>query len=677
MTIQIKKENILGELKPEFFNNNAIDNVSIQEFDDDVPSDKGYVFKSNTAYRAKSFNTYSNKKSFPEGVSVVQHIQNQKFYKQEWHYDSNIASGDTFYRFVIEPFQNDILAYPVIDTFSITSANIEFGFYGTSTQFAIPEDKQYNILVSSYSFETYKSSLDFKNDINEKAFVSISNSNIPKSSSNLKIYADDNNKFIVETKILPHHAYIVSGQATYKQTTPSSGDWTLSFEDSYYFEPKGVALKITQGDGSTVVLHSCADGETRSYGQSKNKVSLDQESALNENLQLGNSLVSSYLASNMLSHFSSDCVSLEADVEFCDYTDVNGVIVKRRNKGEFFVQGDTVTINTTGNGFLDGKVFKITDSEMNYKNGETYIHISALEIKPTYYNVYFYEEDGTVFAHDSVLEGESATAPSTYPTTTDTYNRYKCIGWALSSGQTTPVDVSTIEITQDTNFYPVFVQKTLEEMTWAEINALAQAGLASSTFSVGDTKTLYFTDDTSTQAQIIDFNHDRQVPGGATTPITFATQIVGNSPMYNTSTSNGIYTSSDLYNSYLPTVLAKFPSELSSALKDRYTGCIGGSGNTSVASSTDKIFLFSEGEVFGTGVNNYYGYDQGAEGHQYAYFVNNSKIKTYFDGTAGFWWLTTHSRYVDSMFIDVTSNGGMNTGSLAKTSRGVVIGFCI
>ena len=95
-------------------------------------------------------------------------------------------------------------------------------------------------------------------------------------------------------------------------------------------------------------------------------------------------------------------------------------------------------------------------------------------------------------------------------------------------------------------------------------------------------------------------------------------------------------------------------------------------GNQSVTINTtaDKLFTFSEMEVYGSTSHSYSG-----EGKQYDYYkAGNSKVKKV-GGTASRWWLRSPDAYNSGSFCAVFTDGSIFITS-ASESCGVCFGFC-
>ena len=216
----------------------------------------------------------------------------------------------------------------------------------------------------------------------------------------------------------------------------------------------------------------------------------------------------------------------------------------------------------------------------------------------------------------------------------------------------------------------------LEDLTWAEIDAIGQSGAASQCFSVGDTKNISVSGETLTM-EIYGFNHDDLTSGGKA-PYTFGMKnlMVSTRAMNSSNTNRGSFVGSEMYTGYLSTsFLTGLPSDLQSVIKtvNKKTGT--GSGSSS-GTRTDavKIFLFAEIEVFGSITNSVSG-----EGSRYSRFTNSSSRIKYLSngsGSANWWWLRSPYSGNSGGFCRVGS-GGNADWSNAYSSGGVCAGFCV
>lgn len=198
---------------------------------------------------------------------------------------------------------------------------------------------------------------------------------------------------------------------------------------------------------------------------------------------------------------------------------------------------------------------------------------------------------------------------------------------------------------------------------WADIIAACHAGAVPDTWAVGDYKDMTI-DGLSYRVDIIGKNHDAYLDGTAA-PLTFQLH-----DCYETRYSMQVPTSNQRYwencqmrKTHLPAILNLLPDEIQ-------TGIRAVNKTTYGMRATDKLFLLSESEVFGS---NQYSAD--GEGAQYAYYAaGNSRIKKV-NGSAYDWWLRSPCiEDVDSYCI--VSSGGYRSYKASNYSVGVSFAFC-
>lgn len=96
-----------------------------------------------------------------------------------------------------------------------------------------------------------------------------------------------------------------------------------------------------------------------------------------------------------------------------------------------------------------------------------------------------------------------------------------------------------------------------------------------------------------------------------------------------------------------------------------------GNNQSGLETTSDKLFLLSEIEVFGATQYSYAG-----EGKQYEYYTaGNSTIKKV-NGSADYWWERSPRSGNTANFCRV-SNAGDAYSNYASTSGGVSFGFCV
>jgi hypothetical protein len=247
---------------------------------------------------------------------------------------------------------------------------------------------------------------------------------------------------------------------------------------------------------------------------------------------------------------------------------------------------------------------------------------------------------------------------------------------------------------------------SLESLSWSTISSFASAGIASSLFAVGDTKSVSlsgtcgartFSSET-TYAFILGFDHNSSREGSNKIHFQFGktsnnVDIAFTDSSYNstgstaafrmntTNTNSGGWNGSYMKGTIIPAFKSCLPSALQNVLKTvtKYTDNTGGGSNTAsyVTSTSETIFLLSEYEVFGA--RTYANSAEATYQAQYAYYANgNSKIK-YRDSattTACSWWLRSPYATTTDLFCRVGTGGGAY-GSTAYYSNGFAPGFCV
>ena len=242
--------------------------------------------------------------------------------------------------------------------------------------------------------------------------------------------------------------------------------------------------------------------------------------------------------------------------------------------------------------------------------------------------------------------------------------------WTLKgtiSGKTlqVPIVIDAIAVFETT------LTTDLEAASWALINAVAEAGNAASVWSVGDKKTINV-GGVSYQAQIIGFAHDTKTAGG-TAGITFQlVDCLGTTYQMESSNTNANgWEGCAMRKNVMPTLLGQLDEDLQKVIKAVNKKVSVGNNTSTIETVSDKLFLLSEIEIFGST-----SYSFAGEGSQYAYYAaGNSKIKNV-NGSAYFWWERSPYSGDTSHFCFVLSSGGANYNT-ASYSGGVSFGFCV
>lgn len=206
--------------------------------------------------------------------------------------------------------------------------------------------------------------------------------------------------------------------------------------------------------------------------------------------------------------------------------------------------------------------------------------------------------------------------------------------------------------------------------TWELIMEVCQGGSVPDTWVTGDSKTMTI-DGVNYQFDIVGKNHDTYTAGGIA-PLTFGLHDCYGTKykMNNTNTNSTSWDGSKMRTETIPAILAKMPVNIQNGIRpvNKLTATSG--MNSTIKTTSDKLFTFSEMEVYGSAGHSYSG-----EGKQYDYYkAGNSKVKKVGSANSQ-WWL--RSPYADHNinFCVVTNNGSANY-TAAQYSQGVCFGFC-
>ena len=248
----------------------------------------------------------------------------------------------------------------------------------------------------------------------------------------------------------------------------------------------------------------------------------------------------------------------------------------------------------------------------------------------------------------------------------------------------------------------------LNDMTWADIRAISDAGLASSYFNVGDRKAVTLNGIVGNLSlsgtyycYIIGIDHNSAIEGtnrihfqfgytaasgGVHIAFTDAEYSYDHKPssyfnMNNENSNRGGWANSRMRTTTIPAFKACLPAELQAALKTvtKYSDNTGGGSDTAsyVTATTDDIFLLAEWEVFGARK-----YANSAEQNyqaQYAYYsAGNSKVRYRHSatGSEAYWWLRSVCAGYSNVFGMVDGDGSA-AGNFADYSHGFAPAFCV
>ena len=206
--------------------------------------------------------------------------------------------------------------------------------------------------------------------------------------------------------------------------------------------------------------------------------------------------------------------------------------------------------------------------------------------------------------------------------------------------------------------------------TWEQIIAACQRDTVPETWAVGNHKTMMI-NGVSYKVDIIGKNHDTYTAGGKA-PLTFQMHDCYRDAkkMNSSNTNSGGWTSCDMRSAHLPAILALMPTEVQNGIREVSKLTSAGSQSATINTTSDKLFLLSEVEIFGST-----SWSMAGEGTQYDYYkAVNSRVKKK-NGSATVWWGRSPRASSTGNFCLVSTRG--RTSSIgANNAYGVAFCFC-
>lgn len=215
-----------------------------------------------------------------------------------------------------------------------------------------------------------------------------------------------------------------------------------------------------------------------------------------------------------------------------------------------------------------------------------------------------------------------------------------------------------------------FLKDNFADNDWSAIIAACHSGSVPSSWVVGNSKTMTI-NGTDYQIDIIGKNHDTYAAGG-TAPLTFQLHdcYADTKAMNSSNKNSGGWKNSAMRTTHLPAILALMPTEVRSGIREVSKKASVGGASSTIETVSDKLFLLSEVEIFGST-----SYSAAGEGTQYDYYkAGNSKVKKQ-NGSAAGWWERSPRASSSTSFCLVNSNGAAYINS-ASNANGVAFGFC-
>lgn len=208
---------------------------------------------------------------------------------------------------------------------------------------------------------------------------------------------------------------------------------------------------------------------------------------------------------------------------------------------------------------------------------------------------------------------------------------------------------------------------TLNGLSWDEIKEMARDKSKRGSIGLHDVKEFRIGNE-EVAAEIIGFDHD----GDGTITFALVDCMEEDHRMNRDWFNEGGWHCCEMRKYLNNDVYSGLPEDLRAAIAScvKDTG-IGAAIDGKIASH-DKLFLFSEAEVFGETR-----FSVDGEGTPYEGFQDiESRIKRDIDGDASIWWLRSPSGSIATNFCGVTSSGTAN-GYGASAANGVAFGFVI
>ena len=273
--------------------------------------------------------------------------------------------------------------------------------------------------------------------------------------------------------------------------------------------------------------------------------------------------------------------------------------------------------------------------------------------------------DGTISATSSNTAAATVSVSGNTVTVTGKANGNAVITVSVAAGTnyTAPAN-KTCAVTVS------FLKDNFADNDWASIIAACHSGSVPSTWVVGNSKTMTI-NGASYQVDIIGKNHDTYTTGGKA-PLTFQLHdcYADTKAMNSSNTNSGGWKNSAMRATHLPAILALMPTEVQNGIREVSKKASVGGASSTIETVSDKLFLLSEVEIFGST-----SYSAAGEGTQYDYYkAGNSKVKKR-NGSAASWWERSPFASNSAVFCLVYSNGNANSYG-ASNARGVAFGFC-
>ena len=226
------------------------------------------------------------------------------------------------------------------------------------------------------------------------------------------------------------------------------------------------------------------------------------------------------------------------------------------------------------------------------------------------------------------------------------------------------------------------VPANMEDCSWAMLQQLAAAGTLGNYYSVGDTKTLELSGGERVVMELASINDGEGTarayyPRGTADFISKDCMLTTRS-MNSSNTNAGGWVSSALRSTLNGAIYKTLPQTVKDAIVEKTHMTSAGSQSTSLVEHSDKLWLPTEYEMFGS-ITYAASTENANVNKHYALFTDNaSRIKHLGpNGAAQYYWESSPRVSDSTQFCRVNPSGGINDTTAASVSLGVPLCFRI
>lgn len=213
-------------------------------------------------------------------------------------------------------------------------------------------------------------------------------------------------------------------------------------------------------------------------------------------------------------------------------------------------------------------------------------------------------------------------------------------------------------------------KKAFYDCTPAEIQVIAQSGMASQYWAIGDYHKITMTDGEEIEVAIADFNHDTK-SNSEIAPLTLVMKNCFNTKRTQDANYEPGWANTIFRTSTLPSILGTFPSAWQSIMTPVKKKTVNSQSSNTWTETTDTLWLLSYIEAFGDSTQ-----APAGEGTVYPVFSDDaSRIKT-IKNVASPWFTRSYLGYDKGYKCSVGSDGKM-TKQRSTESSGICLGFCV